>query len=176
MGTTSITAVYLKGSSVNLCDDGGNVTIGKGDGTSVITMRSPITIGYSYPITGNKIGEIIQSSYTQKTIPNNSTISLGEFNLPSAGVYSLSGSIYLSTGSAGNMTIIQVYWINSTFDTVYGVIEHFGGTGESRGLNHSVIISCPANSYIRWNTVIQYSGTTVTTNSIYYSVLAVRIA
>jgi hypothetical protein len=143
-------------------------------------MRSPITPSYGYSTsigTGTgKIGEIIQSSYTQRTIPHNSTITLGEFNLPSAGVYALSGSIYLSTGSAGNMTIIQVYWINSTFNTVYGVIEHFGGTGESRGLNQSVIISCPANSYIRWNTVIQYSGTTITTNSIYYSVLAVRIA
>jgi hypothetical protein len=56
IGTTGISNVYLKGASVNLADDGGNVTIGKGDGTSVITMRSPITPIYPISFTSGQIG------------------------------------------------------------------------------------------------------------------------
>jgi hypothetical protein len=69
---TGTTNMYLKGKGVYLADDGGIVNIGNSAGS--ITINSPLTPSYSYPVTGNKIGTIKKGTCS---LANNTPLTSG---------------------------------------------------------------------------------------------------
>jgi hypothetical protein len=189
IGSTSLTAVNIKGGQTNLetttlnlnTTGAGNTLIGTSGGSNSITINRPLTPAYTYsavaPIgsTGSgKIGEIVSATYSAVTFTTSGTgYSIGNLSL-TKGTWILTGNCYIVIPA---ITVAQTYWSSSLGGEAIS-LQQFGNQNESGnfGCVNTTSYYVSATSTLSCFALFVFVGTPPSSLAFGYTVQAVRIA